>query len=228
MGEGADRAADRGHGDFLARRQQTARGCERTRRNGRRASGRNWSARRGCRGCGRWSACTCARTRARFSAASTASRSVSSRSAAWVSCTDRQVSSTSRTGHAQMHEAAVRADRLGEPGQEGDDVVAGFPLDRVDALDVGGIDARRASAPPFSRMVRAADLPGWRRRGHRLGGQRLDLEPDAEAVLRRPDGGHFRAGVTGNHAALIGLARRDLRTRRLQGTTVPASAVEEP
>jgi hypothetical protein len=28
---------------------------------------------------------------------------------------------------------------------------------------------------------------------------RLDLEPDLEARLRLPDGGHFRAGITGNH-----------------------------
>ncbi len=53
-------------------------------------------------------------------------------------------------------------------------------------------------APPRSRIASAA-RPGWRRVGHRLGGQRLDLEPDAEAVLRRPDGGHRRAGVAGNH-----------------------------
>ena len=59
------------------------------------------------------------------------------------------------TGHAQMDEAAVRPDRLGQPGQEGDHVVAGLALDRVDPLDVGGVDGGELG-PPFSRMVRAA------------------------------------------------------------------------
>ncbi len=40
-----------------------ARGRGRTRHRSRRASGRRWSARRGCRGCGRWSASSCARRR---------------------------------------------------------------------------------------------------------------------------------------------------------------------
>jgi hypothetical protein len=31
---------------------------------------------------------------------------------------------------------------------------------------------------------------------------RLDLEPDLEAGLRLPDGGHFRAGVAGDHRRL--------------------------
>ena len=38
----------------------------------------------------------------------------------------------------------------------------------------------------------------------RLGVRRmgLDLEPDLEAGLGLPNGGHFRAGVAGNHCAL--------------------------
>ena len=39
---------------------------------------------------------------------------------------------------------------------------------------------------------------------HALGGEGLDLEPDAVAVFRGPDSGHFRAAVTRNHAVLIG------------------------
>ena len=39
--------------------------------------------------------------------------------------------------HAEMDEAAVRADFFGEPGEKGDDVVAGLALDLVDAVDVG-------------------------------------------------------------------------------------------
>jgi hypothetical protein len=43
-----------------------------------------------------------------------------------------------RRGHALVHEAGIRPDDLGEMGQEGDDVVLGFPLDLVDAVDVEG------------------------------------------------------------------------------------------
>ena len=58
-------------------------------------------------------------------------------------------------GHAQMHEAAVGADGLGEPGEEGDHVMAGLALDRVDpSMSAGPMAA--SLAPPFSRIVRAA------------------------------------------------------------------------
>src|SRR6185312_6327103 len=33
----------------------------------------------------------------------------------------------------------------------------------------------------------------------RLGGGDLDIEPDAEPVLRRPNGAHLGAGITGDH-----------------------------
>jgi len=35
--------------------------------------------------------------------------------------------------------------------------------------------------------------------GQRVTGMRLDLEPDAEFCFRRPDGDHFRPGVTRDH-----------------------------
>ena len=38
--------------------------------------------------------------------------------------------------------------------------------------------------------------------GQRVGGMRLDLEPDLETRLRLPDGGHFRAGIAGDHREL--------------------------
>ena len=38
--------------------------------------------------------------------------------------------------HALVHEARLRADDLGEVGEEGDDVVLDLALDRVDARDV--------------------------------------------------------------------------------------------
>ena len=97
------------------------------------------------------------------------------------------------TGHALVHEAAVRTDGLGQPGQEGDDVVAGFPLDRVDPLDVGGVHRGQLGGAFFADVAgglfgNGADA------GHAFGGQGLDLEPDAVAVLGRPDARPFRDG----------------------------------
>ena len=101
-----------------------------------------------------------------------------------------------RRGHAGMHEARFRADDLGQMRQEGDDVVLDLGLDRVDARDV-----------EFGGLALFPDLLGGFLRddaefGHGVGGMRLDLEPDAEARLRRPDRGHFGAGIAGDgHAA---------------------------
>ena len=56
-------------------------------------------------------------------------------------------------GHALMHEARLGPDDLGQMGQEGDDVVLGLALDRVDAGDVEDGVARpcpRWSRPPAS------------------------------------------------------------------------------
>jgi hypothetical protein len=50
-------------GDLLARRVQPAAGAGELGIGLRPASGRTWSARRGCRGSGRWSGCPCARAR---------------------------------------------------------------------------------------------------------------------------------------------------------------------
>ena len=52
-----------------------------------------------------------------------------------------------RGGHALVHEARLRPDDLGEVGQEGDDVVLGLALDRVDARDV---ERRRRGPSPRS------------------------------------------------------------------------------
>ena len=71
-------------------------------------------------------------------------------------------------------------------------------------------------AAPFSRIVRGGLLGDGADRGHALGGQRLDLEPDAEAVLRRPDGGHLRSGVARNHDPRFHLS--DVAPYRAAGT----------
>ena len=86
-----------------------------------------------------------------------------------------------------MDEARVVADELSEVGQERDDVVLGDALDGVDLVDVKlGF---RALLPNGLCRVPGdhADF------GHASGGVRLDLEPDPETCLRRPDRHHLRA-----------------------------------
>ena len=92
-----------------------------------------------------------------------------------------------------MHEARFRADDLGEMRQEGDDVVLDLGFDRVDARDVelGGL----ALVPDRLGGVLRDDAE----LGHGVGGMRLDLEPDAELRLRRPDRRHLGAGVARDH-----------------------------
>ncbi len=104
-----------------------------------------------------------------------------------------------RAGHALMHEPAVLADRLGQPGEEGDHIMPCLALDSVDPLDIGLADGGELRAPLLANR-RGRHPPGSAPTcGHPFGGQRLDLEPDAIAVGRRPDGCHLRSGVTRNH-----------------------------
>ena len=99
-------------------------------------------------------------------------------------------------GHALVHEARLGADDFGQMGQEGDDVVLGLALDLVDPGDVE--DGILGLGPDgLGGLLRDdAEL------GQRISGMRLDLEPDLEARLRLPDGGHFRAGIAGDHRRL--------------------------
>ena len=92
-----------------------------------------------------------------------------------------------------MHEARFRSDDLGQMGEEGDDVMLDLALDLVDPRDVElGV---LALFPDFLGGVfrHHAQL------GQRVGGMRLDLEPDAEFGLGRPDRNHLFAGIAGDH-----------------------------
>ena len=106
---------------------------------------------------------------------------------------------------ALVHEAGFRPDELAEPGGEGGDVVLGHPLDGVDLCDVGlGIGLER-----FHRLLAARpDRLGGVLRDHAhlrhgVASMRLDLDPDAEAVLGRPDGGHLRSGIARDHGRVF-------------------------
>ena len=100
-------------------------------------------------------------------------------------------------GHALMHEARLVADILGHPGKEGDDIVLGNRLDRIDRLDVDlGI-----GRPPVPQRLGGA----WRDHAQfaeLFGRMRLDFEPDAILRLGFPQGGHFGTGVAGDHGEL--------------------------
>ena len=99
-------------------------------------------------------------------------------------------------GHALVHEASFGADDFGQMGQEGDDVVLGLALDLVDPLDIErGVFGLGPNG--FGGFFR--DHPEFRLRVRRM---RLDLEPDLETGLGLPDGGHFRAGIAGDHRGL--------------------------
>ena len=95
-----------------------------------------------------------------------------------------------------MHETCLRADDLGEVGEERDDVVFDLGFD--------GIDPRNVE---FGRLPLFPDLFGGVLRNdaelrHRVGGVCLDFEPDAEFGFRRPDRGHLGAGIARNHRAV--------------------------
>jgi hypothetical protein len=102
-----------------------------------------------------------------------------------------------------MHEARLGADLLRHPVEEGDDVVLGHGLDRVDR---GDVDLGIGRPPVPQRLARAFRHDA--KLAHLVGGVRLDLEPDAIARFRLPEGGHGGAGVAGDHFRLPPLRTR--------------------
>ena len=100
-------------------------------------------------------------------------------------------------GHALMHEAGFLAHFARHPVEEGDHVMLGHRLDRVDRGDVDG----RVGGPPVPQRL-GGGLRHDAEIGELLGRVRLDLEPDAVLGFRLPQSGHLRAGVAGDHVRL--------------------------
>jgi hypothetical protein len=98
------------------------------------------------------------------------------------------------------------------PGKEGDDIVPGHRLDGVDRLYVDVAEDIVVIGLPDGRGVLGGDHADP---AHRLRREHLDLPPDAEAVLGRPDGGHFCAGIAWDHSAA---ASRGRRMHQIAGT----------
>ena len=60
----------------------------------------------------------------------------------------------------------------------------------------------KVASLPLAQIVLAASFGMTPSSAMRVGGMRLDLEPDVETGLRLPDGGHFGAGIAGDHRGL--------------------------
>ena len=92
-----------------------------------------------------------------------------------------------------MHKARFRPHDFRQMGQEGDHVMLDLALDLVDPRHV-----------EFGVLAFFPDFRGGLFRHHAqlgqgVGGMRLDLEPDAEFGLGRPDRDHLVAGIAGDH-----------------------------
>ena len=72
-------------------------------------------------------------------------------------------------------------------------------------LDLGDLRDGKPRPLPDFRGVRLRNLAEL---GHRLAGEGLDLQPDLELALVRPELAHLRPGITIDHAAKI-KARRE-------------------
>src|SRR5579863_734675 len=108
-------------------------------------------------------------------------------------------------GEAVVEPAGFGADELGNGGGEGDDVVADFGFDLVDAFEaeVGEF------ADGFGGGL--GNLAGGR---EGFGGGDFDGQPGAEAVFVAPDAGHLGAGVARDQGLSPGSGLRILNARR--------------
>src|ERR1700760_4878851 len=123
-----------------------------------------------------------------------------------------------------MDETRFRPHDLGEVREEGDDVVLDLALDLVDPrhIELGVLSF-------FPDLFRGL-FRHHAQIGQRVGGVRLDLEPDAEFGLGRPDGHHLVTGVAGDHGRhrqglRVLLTRKDAARKRLIFPAIPASYV---
>ena len=89
-----------------------------------------------------------------------------------------------------MDEARLRPHVVREVGEEGDHVVTGFALDRLDFL---GIDERVGVLGDGVRECVGRRLRRLPERDLRVERVALDLQPDGELGFGRPDRGHLRA-----------------------------------
>ena len=99
-----------------------------------------------------------------------------------------------RRRQAEVDEARVGTDYLGEMGKECDHVVTRLPLDFVDAVEI----EFRVPRLPDRRGGRLRNSADFRQR---VAGMGLDFEPDAVTRLRSPDFRHLRARIARNHLA---------------------------
>ncbi len=109
--------------------------------------------------------------------------------------------------HPLMHEARLRPDDFGQMRKERDHVVLGLALDLVDARDIEG---RTFGLRPDGVRGLLRDDAELR---HRIGGVRLDLEPDAETRLGGPRWRPSRGGNSAESLAHFQGLRRDLARR---------------
>src|SRR5438045_1760760 len=93
--------------------------------------------------------------------------------------------------HALVHEPGFGADMLGDVGQEGDRLVMHLALDLADALDL--------EFAALAQCLRRATRDHAELFLH-LAGIGLDVELNAEIVLRLPDRRHLRPAVARDHA----------------------------
>ena len=102
-------------------------------------------------------------------------------------------------GQAEMEEPRLLAGHFLDVGEKSDHVVPRDRLDllhprRVDQPLAGGLDLDRQPVDGLWRD--GADL------GHGFGGGQLDVEPDAQSRLGRPDRRHLGPAVARDHAGL--------------------------
>ena len=143
----------------------------------------------------------CSRAR-RSSTTSSASRSAIRMSLAFASCTARQVSSTSDEVMPWCMKRASGPTCSATLVREGDDVVLGLALDLVDPVDL-----ERALFPDRGGGFLGHDAEF----GERVGGVRLDLEPDLESALRASRSRPCRGGNSGGPWVSSGLVNGTVR-----------------